>query len=124
MAPFRRARTELRRHTRSAGSVALHSYIGPSESVARRTWCLMLRTAPTSWAWWLDGASPAPKPPTRDQLCAVKMSFQGLTFNTPSYGNVYWWETIAWWPNPADRQAAYVAKRAAGDTHIIIDLSG
>lgn len=84
----------------------------------------MLRTAPTSWAWWLDGASPAPKPPTRDQLCAVKMSFQGLTFNTPSYGNVYWWETIAWWPNPADRQAAYVAKRAAGDTHIIIDLSG
>ncbi len=29
-----------------------------------------------------------------------------------------------WWPNPADRQAAYAAKRAAGDTHIIVDLSG
>lgn len=72
----------------------------------------------------LDGGRAVPPVPSRDQLCAVQMSFQGLTFTTPSYGEVFWWETIAWWPNPADRQAAYAAKRAAGDTHIILDLSG
>lgn len=52
------------------------------------------------------------------------MSFQGLTFDTPSYGPVYWWETLAWWPNLADREAAYAAKKAAGDTHCILDLTG
>lgn len=62
--------------------------------------------------------------PTRDELCAVKMSFQGMRFNTPSYGNVYWWETLAWWPNKADRIAAYQAKRTVGDTHVLLDLSG
>lgn len=69
-------------------------------------------------------ANPPLKVPTRDQLCAVKMSFQGLTFDTPSYGKVWWWETLAWWPSKADRAAAYAAKRAAGDTHCILDLSG
>lgn len=67
---------------------------------------------------------PFPPPPTRDELCAVQMSFQGLEFIAPSYGHVFWWETIAWWSNVEDRQAAYAAKRAAGDTHIILDLSG
>lgn len=71
----------------------------------------------------LDSTGTTP-PPSRDQLCTVKMSFQGLKVTTPTYGEVLWWETIAWWPNLADRQAAYAAKRAAGDTHIILDLSG
>lgn len=70
------------------------------------------------------GTSVIPQKPTRDELCAVKMSFQGLSFDTPTYGPVLWWETIAWWPNLADRLAAYQAKRTAGDTHIILDLSG
>ncbi len=71
-----------------------------------------------------SGARPFPAAPSRDELCTVKMSFQGLEFVTPTYGHVFWWETIAWWPNYTDRQAAYAAKRAAGDTHIILDLSG
>lgn len=62
--------------------------------------------------------------PSRAELCAVKLSFQGLEFVTPTYGHVFWWETIAWWPKLEDRHAAYAAKRAAGDTHIILDLSG
>lgn len=76
---------------------------------------------------WLAAAASgaAARPvPTRDQICAVQLSFQGLQFDTPTYGRVNWWETIAWWPNPIDRQCAYAAKRAAGDTHIILDLSG
>lgn len=71
-----------------------------------------------------SGAKSFPPKPTRDALCQEKLSFQGLIFNTPSYGEVFWWETIAWWPKLVDRQAAYAAKRAAGDTHIILDLSG
>jgi hypothetical protein len=37
---------------------------------------------------------------------------------------VFWWETIMWWPDKADRDVAYAAKKAAGDTHIILDISG
>jgi len=72
----------------------------------------------------LSGSSRTINAPSRDELCSVKMSFQGLTFDTPSYGKVWWWETLAWWPNKADRDCAYRAKRAAGDTHCILDVSG
>lgn len=74
--------------------------------------------------WALGGEKALPPVPSRAELCAVKMSFQGLTFETPSYGNVFWWETLAWFPHAEDRQAAYAAKRAAGDTHCILDLAG
>lgn len=77
-----------------------------------------------SYPWWAFDSARLPPIPTRDQLCAVQMSFQGLTFSTPTYGPVWWWETLSWWPSKADRQAAYAAKRAAGDTHCILDVSG
>lgn len=78
------------------------------------------------FAPYLYGGSRVKLPPlpTRDQLARVKESFNSLWIDTPSYGRIAWWETIAWFPNRADRQAAYAAKRANGDTHIILDLSG
>lgn len=68
-----------------------------------------------------DTAAPAAG---RDQVLAVRLSFQGLTVDTPSFGRLPWFEVIAWLDDPRDRQAAYQAKRAAGDTHAIVDLSG
>jgi hypothetical protein len=66
-----------------------------------------------------------PRPdPTRDELACLKLSFQGLEFDTPSYGHVFWWETMSWWPNSLDRAIAYDAKRKAGDTHCTMDLTG
>lgn len=65
-----------------------------------------------------------PLVPTRDQLCNVKESFNSLFVDTPTYGRIAWWETISWFPNYADRKAAYEAKHKNGDTHIILDLSG
>jgi hypothetical protein len=65
-----------------------------------------------------------PNPPTRDEILAVKMHFQGLTVNTTQFGQLPWWETIAWLDNPIDRQSVYGVKRALGDKHIIFDISG
>ena len=57
-----------------------------------------------------------PPAPTRDQVCGVKLTFQGLTVN-----GVPWFEP---WIQAVgmDRQAVYAAKRAAGDTHVIVEL--
>ncbi len=67
------------------------------------------------------GARPFPPPPTRDRICGVHLTFQGLTVNTVQYGVVRWFEP--WLQNltAADRQAVYAAKRARPipDTHVI-----
>lgn len=63
-------------------------------------------------------------PPTRDQICRVKYSFQGMTIQTPTFGTWPWAENLSWFYNAADRQVAYAAKRANGDTHLILGISG
>lgn len=66
----------------------------------------------------------APLPvPTRDRVCAVQTSgMQGLFVQTQQYGRLPWWDAALPWLNAADRQAVYAAKRAAGDTHQLIQL--
>jgi hypothetical protein len=63
--------------------------------------------------------------PTRDALIGGRISFQGLYVETPSYGRLPLFDpAIGWFPNAADRQACYAAKRAAGDTLVCLALSG
>lgn len=61
---------------------------------------------------------------TRDQVINVNThGMQGLTVLTQQYGQLPWWDAaLAWLDNPADRQAVYIVKHAAGDTHELIQL--
>src|SRR6266850_8107524 len=64
-----------------------------------------------------------PNPPSRERVCGVKLSFQGLTVQTQQFGTVNWFEPwLQALNNPDDRQAVYAAKRAAGDTHCIVEF--
>lgn len=61
--------------------------------------------------------------PTRAQVCAVQTSgMQGLFVETRQFGRLPWWDAALPWLAAADRQAVYAAKRAAGDTHQLIEL--
>jgi hypothetical protein len=63
---------------------------------------------------------PLPSPPTRLQALSLKLTFQGLTVATQQYGSLPWFEAALFSLTPADRQAVYAAKHAAGDTHALI----
>lgn len=65
---------------------------------------------------------PAVSPVTREEVCGVRLTFQGLWVDTQQYGRLPWFEPALLWLNAADRQAAYAAKHAAGDTHCILGL--
>jgi len=67
---------------------------------------------------------PLPHAPNRDTILSLKCAFQGLTVNTIQFGQLPWWETIAWLDWYEDRKRAYDAKRINGDTHAIVDISG
>jgi len=74
------------------------------------------------------GPPPAPTPDpiptyTRDQVCRVRTSFQGLTVHTSQYGDLPWFEPAISSLSPEDREAVYAAKHAAGDTHLGIAVS-
>ncbi len=69
-------------------------------------------------------AGPPPSPGSRDAACMVNCSMQGLTVTTGQYGNLPYYEAIISWLNAADRQACYTAKKAIGNTHCGIVLSG
>jgi hypothetical protein len=60
--------------------------------------------------------------PALDKVCAVKTTFQGLMVDIPGYGLIPWFEgCIQSLSNYSQRSAVYRAKRAVGDTHILID---
>jgi hypothetical protein len=68
-----------------------------------------------------------PPAPSRTDMLNVHITFQGLTVNTQQFGSLPWFEAALAWLAPADRQAAYAAKRASpawagGDTHALIAL--
>jgi hypothetical protein len=64
-----------------------------------------------------------PPVPTRDQVCGVSLSFQGLTVTTNQFGTLPWFEpALCALSDPADRQRVYEAKKSAGDTHCIIEF--
>ncbi len=63
-----------------------------------------------------------PDQPTRDEILAVKLSFQGMVVPTKAYGNLPWFEACLPWLTAEDRQSAYTVKRQNGDTHCILTL--
>lgn len=67
---------------------------------------------------------PLPPVPNREQVCRVHTTFQGLTVATAQFGSLPWFGAALSWLTPQDRQAVYAAKRAAGDTHCELVLSG
>lgn len=70
------------------------------------------------------GGGGLPPVPTRDQVCRVRLTFQGLTVNTGQFGSLPWFEpAYVCLDDPADRAAVCRAKRAAGDTHLILECS-
>ena len=75
--------------------------------------------------WLLDRPAVYPKPfppvPTRDQVCSVQMSFQGLTVDLGT-GPIGWFEGALCCLTPAQRRIVYAAKHLAGDTHAIIEV--
>lgn len=62
-----------------------------------------------------------PAAPTRTQVCALRVSLQGLTYHTDQYGTFPAW----FYPmlSAPDRASARRTHRAAGDTHITIPIS-
>lgn len=68
-----------------------------------------------------SGGHVLPAIPTRDQVCALRTSLAGLTYNTTQYGPIPAWFYGAL--TPEDRVIARQAHRAAGDTHIILPIS-
>lgn len=70
-----------------------------------------------------------PRPPTRDQVLNVRLTFQGLVAHTQQFGDLPWFEAALPWLTLADRELVYAAKRAStawpgGDTHCIVALPG
>ncbi len=64
-----------------------------------------------------------PPIPTRAQVTAVKLTFQGLTVCTHKFGCLPWFEpAILALDDPLDRQAVYEAKHTQGDTHLIVQF--
>lgn len=62
-----------------------------------------------------------PAVPTRDQVCGLRTSLQGLNYNTTQYGPIpAWWYPIL---SVQDRAIARAAHRAVGDTHIPVSIS-
>jgi hypothetical protein len=58
---------------------------------------------------------------TRDAICSLNLTFQGLTVQTRQYGSLPWFEAALVCLDADDRQAVYAAKRAAGDSHCLVE---
>ncbi len=96
------------------------------------TYTLQWQMLQDAVAWFGDMTPPVsvtvaapslPPPPTRDQIAAVRLTFQGLTVTLPDYGTIPWFEPAISSLSAADRQLVYAAKHAAGDTHLAIAVS-
>lgn len=66
-------------------------------------------------------ASVLPAPPTRAQICGLKTSLAGLTYQTTQYGPIPAWFYARL--NTVDRAAARATHKAAGDTHLPIPIT-
>ncbi len=65
-----------------------------------------------------------PAPPSRDELCGVNCPFQGLTFQSATYGPMPMFDPAIAWPDFAtDHESMFDAKIAAKGTHFNIAVS-
>ena len=71
----------------------------------------------------LPPVPPLPPVPSREQVCSVLMTFQGLTVQTQQYGTLPWFEAALTSLETVDRQNVYATKHGAGDTHCIVALT-
>lgn len=62
-----------------------------------------------------------PAIPTREQICAIQTSLQGLTYHTKQYGNIPAWFYAGL--NEEDRAIARQDHKNQGDTHVHISIS-
>lgn len=78
------------------------------------------------WPLLRGGATPSgvwPPVPTRDQVCGVQLTFAGLVVETKQYGVQPWFEpAYQTLTDPEDRAWARRQKKAAGDTHLILEF--
>lgn len=64
-----------------------------------------------------------PPQPTRERVCGVNLTFQGLYVDVAPFGTLPWFEpALQCLLDYSQRQAVYAAKHAAGDTHLIIEF--
>lgn len=68
-------------------------------------------------------ATPIGPSPSRETVCGVNVTFQGLTVDTTQFGTLPWFEPAFSALSLADRKSVYRAKHAAGDTHVIIEFN-
>lgn len=69
-----------------------------------------------------ESRKPLPPIPTREQVCSIKMSLQGMTYHTQKYGDM---PGVFFWSSYEDRKTSvFPAHRAAGDTHMVVGISG
>ena len=67
--------------------------------------------------------TPFPAVPTREEVLGIGMHFRGgIVIDSPTYGKMPWWPSALAWLSSQERQLVYQAMRAAGDTHVIIDI--
>lgn len=60
---------------------------------------------------------------TRDEVCAVQLTFQGLTITTQQFGTQPWFEpAYQCLTDSADRASVRQQKLTAGDTHLILEF--
>lgn len=63
-----------------------------------------------------------PSIPTRDQKGLAKLHFGGIFWNHSLYGTMPLFEACFAWLGPQDRQSLYAAKKAAGDSTLLIEV--
>jgi hypothetical protein len=64
-----------------------------------------------------------PAVPTREEVLGIGMHFRGgIVIDSVEFGKMPWWPPALCWCNSDTRQLVYQAMRAAGDTHVIIDI--
>lgn len=65
---------------------------------------------------------PLPPIPTREQVCGMRLHFQGLSYNTTQWGRIpSWWYTQL---NDLDRKIARDAHKAVDDTGLDLCITG
>src|ERR1051326_1394165 len=66
----------------------------------------------------LSSSGVIPQIPTREQVCGVNMTFQGLTVQTNDYGSLPWFDPALFSLSTYDRESVYNAKHSTGrDSH-------